>query len=138
MCFDKILALNPEHTSALLRRATTLIEQGSTASAMESLQIAVRNDPNNVYARYHFAQVDTLVYSYIYICVCVCVFIYICTCVHQRKQEEPSHFKIDTSILLLDVSMWTYLQCSLFLIISHSLLLISTLSVFLYHLGLSC
>lgn len=55
-CFDKILALNPDHTNALLRRATTLLEQGRLDNAIESLQVAVRSAPKDFYARYHYAQ----------------------------------------------------------------------------------
>jgi tetratricopeptide (TPR) repeat protein len=56
-CFDRILALNPDHTMALLRRATTLLEQGNTASALEGFNTAVSTAPGESITYYHRAQV---------------------------------------------------------------------------------
>lgn len=54
--FSAILALNPENIGALLRRSTTLLEQGSVDDALYSLNVALAAAPSNVYTHYHRAQ----------------------------------------------------------------------------------
>lgn len=55
-CFDRILALHPDHLNAMLRRATTMLEQGNPTSALEGFNTAVRLAPTDPLVYYHRAQ----------------------------------------------------------------------------------
>lgn len=54
--FEKVLTLQPDHMGVLLRRSTTLLENGQHALAADSVSAAIALSPASFYPYYHRAQ----------------------------------------------------------------------------------